>query len=806
MSTGATVSMIPFTLHYANCVGNASNCLYPHEVVVTDEATLKQAVSHDYVAASYAGNYRSNANFISSDCVILDVDNEHSDDPKDWVEPLDVALFFPDVCFAVHYSRNHMKKKNGKAARPRFHVLFPIDPVTDAGHYCELKRLACEVFPFFDTNALDAGRSLFGTKKPAVDFFRGARNVLQLLAEMEICKAADSGANAVPSVDVDDENADDDDADADTVPQGQRNNHMSRYSARILVRLGDTEEAHRQYLREAKKCSPPLSEKELDATWQSARRFYYEKVVNQPGYIPPAQFSQQASAPLPTSSPPPGLPPSTPPSGATASSPDLLFCPSDFTDVGQAQVLAHEYSGRLRFTEATGWLNFNGIYWEVSDTKAQGVAQMLTARQLQEAEAELVRCQQELEKNGAWKLLELNGAKKAVAMFSSDQKMAYERYLYAQDYEKHAKKSRDTRNISAALKEARPMLCISADDLDANPYLLNTPEATYDLRTGAAQEHRAEDYITKCATVSPSDDGIDYWLDALDTFFCSDQELIDYIQEVVGLAAIGKVFVETLVIAYGEGRNGKSTFWNTIARILGTYSGNLSAETLMVGKTNAQPEMAELKGARLVIASELEEGMRLNTARVKQLCSTDKIFAAKKYHQPFSFTPSHTTVLYTNHLPKVGAIDAGTWRRLQVIPFKARIEGNSDVKNYGDWLFENAGGAILKWIIAGAQRVIANNFRLVRPPVVEKAIQKYMRENDWLSIFLEECCLRDPSFREQSGQLYTCYRNFCLKTGEYPRNRQDFCAALESKKFVRHRINKGTIIIGLRLREECKGD
>ena len=224
------------------------------------------------------------------------------------------------------------------------------------------------------------------------------------------------------------------------------------------------------------------------------------------------------------------------------------------------------------------------------------------------------------------------------------------------------------------------------------------------------------------------------------------------------------------------------------------------------GKADAQPEMAELKGARLVIASELEEGMRLNTARVKQLCSTDKIFAAKKYHQPFSFTPSHTTVLYTNHLPKVGAIDAGTWRRLQVIPFKARIEGNSDVKNYGDWLFENAGGAILKWIIAGAQRVIANNFRLVRPPVVEKAIQKYMRENDWLSIFLEECCLRDPSFREQSGQLYTCYRNFCLKTGEYPRNRQDFCAALESKKFVRHRINKGTIIIGLRLREECKGD
>ena len=804
MSTGATVITRPFTLLYADCVGNASNCLYPHEVVVADEEALKQPVRHDYVAASYVGHYRKNANFISSDCVILDVDNEHSDDPKDWAEPLDVALAFPDVCFVVHYSRNHMKEKNG-ASCPRFHVLFPIDPVKDAGQYCELKRLACEVFPFFDTNALDAGRFFFGTPNPEVEFFNGSKSLTEFLKERNVGKAVDSGTNLCSSIDDCDVDGDDD-LDADIIPKGQRNTYMSQYAARILVRLGDTEEAHRQYLREAKKCSPPLSEKELDATWQSARRFYHEKVVNQPGYIPPAQFSQQASAPLPTSNPPPSSPTVAPPSGTAASSPDLHLCPADFTDVGQAQILAHEYGGRLRFTEATGWLNFNGIYWEASDTKAQGVAQTLTARQLQEVDAELVRCQQELEKNGAWKLLELNGAKKAVATFTPDQKMAYERYLHAQDYEKHAKKSRDTRNISAALKEARPMVYINADDLDANPYLLNTPEATYDLRTGAAQEHRAEDYMTKCTTVSPSDDGIDYWEDALDTFFLRDQALIDYIQEVVGLAAIGKVFVETLVIAYGEGRNGKSTFWNTIARILGTYSGNLSAETLMVGKTNAQPEMAELKGSRLVIASELEEGMRLNTARVKQLCSTDKIFAAKKYHQPFSFTPSHTTVLYTNHLPKVGAIDAGTWRRLQVIPFKARIEGNSDVKNYGDWLFENAGGAILKWIIAGAQRVIANNFRLVRPPVVEKAIQKYMRENDWLSIFLEECCLRDPSFREQSGQLYTCYRNFCLKTGEYPRNRQDFCAALESKKFVRHRINKGTIIIGLRLREECKGD
>lgn len=165
--------------------------------------------------------------------------------------------------------------------------------------------------------------------------------------------------------------------------------------------------------------------------------------------------------------------------------------------------------------------------------------------------------------------------------------------------------------------------------------------------------------------------------------------------------------MEALIISYGEGRNGKSTFWNTIARVLGSYSGSISADALTVGcKRNVKPEMAELKGKRLVIAAELEEGMRLNTSVVKQLCSTDEVSAEKKYRDPFRYTPTHTLVLYTNHLPRVGANDEGTWRRLIVIPFNAKIEGNSDIKNYADYLAEKAGGAALTWIIEGAKRLL----------------------------------------------------------------------------------------------------
>ena len=157
---------------------------------------------------------------------------------------------------------------------------------------------------------------------------------------------------------------------------------------------------------------------------------------------------------------------------------------------------------------------------------------------------------------------------------------------------------------------------------------------------------------------------------------------------ICGLAAIGEVFVEALIIAYGDGRNGKSTFWNAISRVLGLYSGNISADTLTVGcRRNIKPEMAEVKGKRLLIAAEMQEGARLNDSTVKQLCSTDDVFAEKKYKDPFYLQAlPHAGAVY-EHLPRVSASDDGIWRRLIVIPFNAKIEGKADIKNYGEYLY-----------------------------------------------------------------------------------------------------------------------
>lgn len=747
-----------FTLYRSNCLEVPENCTYPHKVEVTGKDSLIDAVKHDYVCAEYQGNYRSSDNFIGSDCLPVDCDNDHSDDPEEWVYPSDVATAFPGVAFAVHYSRNHMKAKGGKAARPKFHVFFAIDRVTEPGQYSEMKKLVNSIFPYFDTKALDAARFFFGTKEPEVEIFDGPMTLTTFLTDDDFDANMDSGSYG----DI-------------VIPEGSRNATLSHYAGRILKRFGNTDEAHKHFAEVAACCQPPLEQSELDSIWRSAQRFY-GKVAAQEGYIPPEQYNQ-----------------------------DLQLKPSDYSDVGQATVLALEYEGKLRYSPSTDFLVYNGRFWEESKPKAQAVAQELTTRQLEEAETEIKKATDEMMKNGAWELLASMGPKKAAMVFSSEQARSFQKYENATAYRNYAIKRRDSKYITAALKEAHPMVEIDQRQLDADEFLLNTPSATYDLRIGlpSAHEHTPADFITKQTTVDPSDDGMDIWQDALETFFCGNNELIDYVQEIAGLSAIGKVCVEGLIIAYGEGRNGKSTFWNTLSRVLGTYSGNMSADTLTVGcKRNVKPELAEAKGKWIIIAAELEEGMRLNTSNVKQLCSTDEIYAEKKYKDPFSFVPSHTLVLYTNHLPKVGVIDAGTWRRLIVIPFNAKIEGSSDIKNYADYLFNKAGGAILKWIMTGAKRVIEKDYHIVKPAVVEAAIQKYKDNNDWLSQFLDECCETDSSYSAKSGDVYNAYRSYCMQVGDYIRSTTDFYTALECAGFERKRSKSARLILGLQLKSD----
>lgn len=737
-----------FTLYTSNIIGQTSNCLYPKQVEVNSADDLKLASSHDFVCAKYKNSYRNESNFLESNCLPVDCDNDHSDSPVEWVTPNDISQAFPGVAFAVHYSRHHNREKDGKSPRPRFHILFPIAMETNPKAYKDMKVKVQKHFPYFDTNALDAARFFFGTQNPKVEWFEGDLNLTEFFYFQQ--------------------------QNQETIQQGNRNNHMSKFAGRILKRLGKCNEAKKAFIQESKKCDPPLDRDELQTIWKSALGFY-SGVSKQDGYIPPEEYNANG----------------------------WLLQPDDYSDVGQAMVLAREYQDVLAFTDSTDYLRYDGNRWQESKQLAVGLYEDFLGRQLKESGDALDLAKKALIDSGIDESIINAGGRTLEKVINGTNKPAFLKFKAASAYNAFVMKHRAMKNITSVMSAAKPMLLKKIGDFDAHEFLLNTPDGTIDLKTGNLNQHCSSDYLTKMTACSADQNGKELWQDAINKIFCNDQELIDYVQQIVGLSAIGKVFVEALVIAYGDGSNGKSTFWNTISRVLGDYSGVISADILTVGcKRNPKPEMAELKGKRLVIAAELEEGVRLNTSIMKQLSSTDEVSAEKKYKDPFKFIPTYTVVLYTNHLPKVGATDDGTWRRLIVIPFNAKMGGKSDIKNYADFLVENAGGAVLSWIIEGARKAIANNYILKAPKVVEDAIGKYRQNNDWLSSFLEECCEVDPSFQQKSGELYQEYRNYCARTGEYTRSTTDFYASLESAGYNRKRKKNGIFIYGLQIKSE----
>ena len=753
-----------FNLHRSNVVGVKSNTHYPVSVTVTNAEEMKEAVSFDHVCAEFEGGVRGNNRFIRSNVLPMDCDNDHSDNPEDWVTPEKIAELFAGKNYALVFSRSNMKEKEGRSPRPRFHVYFEITECRDMLHYAALKRSVQKAYPFFDDNALDASRFLFGVRNPEVIWVTGFEDI-----DDEVIVEEDE-AEAAPSYY--------ENTSTKVIPKGERNSTLSRFAGRILKRYGNTPRALELFDKKVQQCDPPLPDSEIRTIWASAIGFFEKTISSDPSYIPPEEYNKKKDSKLPLN-------------------------PSDYSDLGQATVFSNEYKDELVYTEGTDYIRYDGSVWREKRQYAVGAIEDFLDMQLEEAQTEL---------NEAYEaVMDLGHSEKEtkkkdfLSGLSQDEVKLYKRYYDAKEYYDFVMERRNMKYVNATLQLSKPKLEKDISELDRDGFLLNAPDGTYDLNRGleGKREHRAEDLLTHITSFAPGDEGAEIWQETLEKIFCSDKALIEYVQKIVGFAVIGKVYQEAMIIAFGSGSNGKSTFWNTIAQVLGSYSCTMSADSLTVGcKRNVKPEMAELKGRRLVISSELEEGMRLNTSIIKQLTSTDPIHAEKKYKDPFHFTPSHTLVLYTNYLPRVGANDEGTWRRLIVVPFNAVMKGSGDKKNYTEYLTENAGPAIMKWIIEGAEKVIADNFKPAMPEAVLEATKKYRQDCDWFSAFVNEECETDRSYSQKSGQLYTEYRAWCLRMGEFARSTSEFYQALENAGYSRKRMNSSVVIMGLRLKEE----
>lgn len=750
-----------FILYQSNVLQNQKNNTYKNEILVDDEDVLREVVQKDYVCAEYTDGKRSNDNFLGSDCLAMDIDNDRYDtsdgsyDEKMWVTPADIEANFPGVEFAIQYSKSNMKDKKRSdgtimCARPRFHVLFPIDRISSAEEYRVMKEKTDKIFPFFDLAAMDAARLFFGTQDPQVEWHEGSKNLTEFIAEQEKLDALlDSAFENNRAV----------------ILEGSRNSTMHRFAVTVLKSNGDNDQTYEIFVSKNERCcQPPLGDAEMTTIWNSALQYYRNHIKTDPNYIPPEVYH----------------------------STDNLK-PIYYSDLGQAMFMKEKYSRAIRHNRGLGFLLYMNGHWVESDAGARRKTHQFFIDQYEESVRRVAEVSDRMKSIGLSEMITATPAAyaKMKGALNQDQLETCLQYEDAKAYQKFAFSMQNKNSTERILHELAPEVEVDINDLDSDPYLLNTPAGTFDLRKGLSglREHDPEDYITNITAVSPSEDGAEMWDAFLKRVFCDDEELINYVQLVCGLGIIGEVKLEALILAYGPGGNGKSTFWNAIRYALGTYKGGFKAAALTTGyRQNTSPELAELRGKRLVIASETTSGLRLDDGVLKVVCSTDPIRAEKKYKDPFEFIPSHNMVLFTNHLPRVSESDKGTWRRLIVVPFDAKFEGKSDIKNYASVLYQNAGGAILSWMIEGAQKAIKREFRFEEPQAVKDATEAYREDNDWLGHFINDECIIDESATVDADDLFTNYCLYCESHEENTRHRGDFRIAVENAGFRRVRL------------------
>jgi len=445
----------------------------------------------------------------------------------------------------------------------------------------------------------------------------------------------------------------------------------------------------------------------------------------------------------------------------------------DYTDQGNAVRFAERFRPVLRWHSAMGWMYWDGKVWK---RNALTSAQMLVMRYADDLLSEAT-IQSQLASDKA----------------SQDAAKAKMRW---------AIQSRGRRHIDNALSLARSLMEEPDQAVfDADPWLLNTPDGVVDLRTGEMKPHDSKYMCTMITSVSPDPEMKKPLFDKfLYQLTGGDQEYADHLQMVAGMSAVGKVYEEGLVISHGPGSNGKSTFFGVWQQVLGDYAATISAEILMAHTPGREViGMAEVRGKRLVITSETEEGAKLGVSVMKRLTSRDPISARALYQNPITFIPSHTLVMHTNFLPSLKSLDGGTRRRITVAPFTMSLQPDEVIKDFGDKLFREEGPAILRWIIEGAMRFFKANMTIRTPNVVVQATEDYLSDEDWFKAFLDDCCERGEGYTVMHSALYAKYSQRAKDGNEYARSSKVFSAEMEKRGYKKKRVTAGIRWEGVRL-------
>lgn len=404
------------------------------------------------------------------------------------------------------------------------------------------------------------------------------------------------------------------------------------------------------------------------------------------------------------------------------------------TDLGNAERFIDQHQEDVRFCyEWDKWLIWNGRRWVEGDQASLTRRAHATVRSIYQEAANTI-----------------------------DEKRRVE-------IAKHAARSEATARVESMLQSAKPYLVVLPDELNQHPIFLNVANGVIDLGTGELLPHNRDLKLTKFIDV-PYYPNTAYpeWEKFLDLVTGGDDELKLFLQVAVGYTFTGRTDEHSLFFLYGVGQNGKTTFTETIRRLMSDYAKRVDIEALMQSFGHGQaatPYVASMAGARLVLSSEIPESRKLNEPLVKDLSGGDTITARYLFANPFTFEPTHKLWLYGNYKPRISGTDEGIWRRIRVIPFKVTIP-NDTRRPMHEVIssFETEMPGILAWAVTGS--LIWQTYGLHLVDAVKDATSEYRSEQDLVQQFLEERCVMRADYTVKKDPLYEAWRAWCDDAGE----------------------------------------
>jgi putative DNA primase/helicase len=427
--------------------------------------------------------------------------------------------------------------------------------------------------------------------------------------------------------------------------------------------------------------------------------------------------------------------------------------PPAFTDEALALRFAELHGDDLRYVAAwSKWLHWTGTHWKFDETL---LAFDFARAVCREAAAQC------------------NNEKTAAVLASAKTVAAVER-----------------------LAKADRRLAATVDQWDADPWTLNTPDGTIDLRSGALGPHNPSDYITRVTAASPGGP-CPTWRGFLERVTAGDFELQSFLQRMFGYALTGDTTAHALFFLFGTGANGKSVTIDTVAGILNDYHRTAAIETYTASTTERHPtDLAGLRGARLVTAVETEEGRRWAESRIKTLTGGDKIAARFMRQDYFEFAPQFKLVIAGNHKPGLRSVDEAIRRRFHLLPFLVTIPHGERNPNLREQLKAEWPG-ILSWMIEGC--LDWQRRGLCPPNAVLAATAAYLDAEDAISAWIDECCGRDPSAWSAATELFASWKQWAEQAGEFVGSAKRFGQNLEARGFSPQRKRDGRGYVGLEL-------